>query len=187
MKQGKKLQKIAHKKQLEREESRFEIKKESILKLIQVAKKLKKLNKKRGYTISDIVETYIDIHGKINPYSLEPVLEDYDLDAAIRGIVYESSPSSLQHWFRYGERRSSAQISPWIFANKELAIINNKFDWRKTSSEMAKEKRNNIGKWYYIKEPNIQIDWNETKYGPLPTKEQLDNAEESGERLKGIR
>lgn len=127
------------------------------------------------------------MHGVINPYTLDEVESDYDLEAAIRGFIYESSPSSLQHWFRYGTRKSSAQVSPWIFANKELATINNNYGWKKTDSDMAREKRQNAGLWYYIDEPNARFDWDEERFGPLPTREQLDQAEECGERYIGIR
>jgi hypothetical protein len=187
IKLGKKQAKILQKKQMQRQEAKFEIKKESITKLIQVARILNSQFPNQGLHIRDIVEKYIEMHGEINPYTTEPAEPDYDVPAAIRGIVYESSPSSLQHWFRFGQRKGTAQICPWIFVNKELAIINNNYDWRKTNDEMIKNKKNSIGLWHYIDEPNALYCWNEIKYGPLPTQEQLDNAEKIGDRLVGIR
>jgi hypothetical protein len=188
IKLGKELQKIADKKKMEREEGNFEIKRDAFMKIFKVAEQLDIEKPDQGYTINNIVEKYIELHGHITPYKMMILLEDnYDINAAIRAIVYESSPSSLQHWFRYGKRKSARKVCPWIFANKNLATINNKYNWRKTTNEMTSDKKNDIGLWYYIKERDIEFSWKEDKYGPLPSKEQLIAAEESGERVIGAR
>ena len=188
IKEGKKLQKIAQQQKMEREEGKFEIRKECISNLINVGQKLEETpTNQEGYSINVIVEKYIELYGYINPYSLEPVEDTYNIKAAIRAIVYESSPSSLQHWFRFGQKKLSTKVCPWIFANKNLAISNNKFNWRKTTDEMVTDKKNNTGLWLFIKEPNVEFCWKVDKYGPLPSKQQLDEAEAIGERVIGIR
>jgi len=187
-KEGKELQKRIYKKKMEKEEGKFEIKRDAFMKIFKVAEQLDIENPDQGYTINNIVEKYIELHGHITPYKMMRPLEDnYDINAAIRAIVYESSPSSMQHWFRYGKRKSSRKVCPWIFANKNLAIINNKYNWRKTTNEMTTDKKNDTGLWYYIKERDIEFSWKEDKYGPLPSREQLIAAEESGERVIGVR
>jgi len=188
IKEGKELQKRIYKKKMEKEEGKFEIKRDAFMKIFKVAEQLDIENPDQGYTINNIVEKYIELHGHITPYKMMRHLEDnYDINAAIRAIVYESSPSSMQHWFRYGKRKSARKVCPWIFANKNLAIINNKYNWRKTTNEMTTDKKNDTGLWYYIKERDIEFSWKEDKYGPLPSREQLIAAEESGERVIGVR
>jgi len=188
IKEGKELQKRIYKKKMEKEEGKFEIKRDAFMKIFKVAEQLDIENPDQGYTINNIVEKYIELHGHITPYKMMRLLEDnYDINAAIRAIVYESSPSSMQHWFRYGKRKSARKVCPWIFANKNLAIINNKYNWRKTTNEMTTDKKNDTGLWYYIKERDIEFSWKEDKYGPLPSREQLIAAEESGERVIGVR
>ena len=187
IKEGKKQSKINQEKKKQKQNAKFEIKKESITKLVQVSRALSTEYPNQGFRISQITEKYIEMHGKINPYSTEEAEAGYDVHAAIRGIVYESSPSSAQHWFRFGQKKDSTQICPWIFANKELALVNNEYEWRKTTDEMVSARRNSEGLWFGIVESNAQYCWNEDKYGPLPTKAQLDTAEELGERAIGIR
>jgi hypothetical protein len=177
-------------KKLAREEGhKYEIREESITNLIVLGRQLDGENPtNQNYSIDVICEKYIELFGRINPYNLKPPANDeYDLKGAIRGIIYESSPSSMQHWFRYGKKKLARQVSPWIFANKNLAISNNKFNWRKTDKEMATDKKKNIGVWFLIKDANLEFCWDEDKYGPKPTQEQLDEAEESGERVEGVR
>lgn len=188
IKEGKELQKRIYKKKMEKEEGNFEIKRDAFMKIFKVAEQLDIETPDQGYTINNIVEKYLELHGHITPYKMMRPLEDnYDINAAIRAIVYESSPSSMQHWFRYGKRKSARKVCPWIFANKNLAIINNKYNWRKTTNEMTTDKKNDTGLWYYIKERDIEFSWKEDKYGPLPSREQLIAAEESGERVIGSR
>jgi hypothetical protein len=188
IKEGKKQEKKKQQKKIERDAEKFEIKKESIEKLVIVARQLQQnYREDTGFRVGDICEKYIELHGNINPYSTKPAEDGYDIRAAIRGLIYESSPSSLQHWFRFGERKGNQQISPWIFANKDVAIINNNYGWQKTSNDMINEKRQSIGRWLVITENNPQFGWNEDKYGPLPTNEQLSQCEQSGERRVGIR
>ena len=187
IKEGKELHKRIYKKKMEKEEGNFEIKRDAFMKIFKVAQQLDIETPNQGYTINNIVEKYIELHGHITPYKMMRPLEDYDINAAIRAIVYESSPSSMQHWFRYGKRKSARKVCPWIFANKNLAIINNKYNWRKTTNKMTTDKKNDTGLWYYIKERDIEFSWKEDKYGPLPSREQLIAAEESGERVIGVR
>ena len=126
------------------------------------------------FSCTNFCEVYISKNGYMNPYTLEEVDENYDLEAAIRGIMYETSPSSAQHWFRYGLSKKREQIAPWLFYNKSLAIVNNAHGWKVSDSELKKAQRNNLGSWSYMEEGSQAFyDWDEDKYGPLPTKDVL--------------
>ena len=171
------------KKKSEKQSRKFEIQQEAIARMVRVAKILRQ-KYPEGFTIKQCISKYIECWGKINPYTGEPV-EEYDLHAAIRGFTYESSPSSEQHWFRYGTRKEAEQVSPCIFANKELATVNHRHGWESTTPEIAKQRRREKGLWRVIAEPNALYDWPEDKYGPLPTKEMLKEA--SKDRKIGIR
>ena len=166
---------------------KHEIHEKALSKMVKVAKQLERDNPD-GFTITQCVNEYIKQHGKINPYTLELIEEGskYDISAAIRGFIYETSPSSSQHWFRYGYKKVREQVAPWIFANKELAMINENYGWVATTPGMASDKRNNIGKWRMIIDGSIAYyDWDMEKYGPLPSEDVLTLAETN--RKKGVR
>ena len=169
-----KQRKIAEKE--EKYKIRYEIRHKSILNMKQIAKELNQTYPE-GFTPKQLTDLYINTYGNISPYTLEPVNIDYDISAAIRGIMEEMSPSSCQHWFRYGAKKDASQIAPWLFANKQLAIVNHSFGWNVTTKEMASARRQNKGKWVYIAEgTNSMLDWPVEKYGPLPTIQMLNEA-----------
>lgn len=178
-------------KQRQKNKIRFEIHEEAYKKLVPIAKKAHEIYQSNGgFTAKQLTELYIKENGTINPYNLERVDANYDISAAIRGIMEETSPSSTQHWFRYGQQKSAEEVAPWLFVNKQLAIVNNLYEWKKTTSEIAKARsearRQNNGKWIYMVEGgNARFDWSEEKYGPLPTKEILEKA--AVDRKKGAR
>jgi hypothetical protein len=160
----------------EEDNNKYEVKRQSICNMIRVAKILD-AEYPEGFTASECVNKYIEMYGNINPYTLEEVSASYDISASIRGLMYETSPSSEQHWFRYGVRKIREQVAPWIFVNKELAIINNEHGWIKTNSELASARKRNKGKWKMLKEgSHAYYDWNEENYGPLPSEEVLKEA-----------
>jgi len=108
---------------------------------------------------------------------LEPVDEKYDIAAGIRGIMYETSPSSEQHWFRYGMQKVREQVAPWVFVNKQLAVVNDAFKWKVTTTDMAKARRRSKGLWSYMSSGSHAFyDWSLEEYGPLPTEEILKEA-----------
>jgi len=155
---------------------KFEVQTKTLTNLVPVAKKASQ-DYPDGFTAKQLTDMYIFRYGRINPYTLEAVDEGYDIHAAIRGIMEETSPSSAQHWFRYGIQKSDEQVAPWLFANKQLAIVNNAFGWKITTSEIAKARRQNKGKWIYMIEGgNARFDWPIEKYGPLPTEDVLKEA-----------
>lgn len=160
----------------ERHRYKYEIKDKSIAKMVQTAKALQR-EYPGGFTAKQLVKKYIELNGKINPYTLEVVDDKYDISAAIRGFMYETSPSSEQHWFRYGMQKVRDQVAPWLFYNKSLALVNNCFDWKVSTPEMSYYRRRNKGKWFIIDEgSNAYYSWDARKYGPLPSDEQLKNA-----------
>jgi len=183
---GRLLEREKQKKKMENSSKKFELKDKAIGNMVKVAKELMNEYRDEGFYVSQCVDKYIQLYGRINPYTLESVDDNYDLSAAIRGFMYETSPSSTQHWFRYGIKKVREQVAPWIFVNKELAIVNDKHGWITTTTDMASERRTNAGKWKMIVEGTIAYyDWDEEKYGPLPTSDILEKAAEN--RKVGIR
>jgi hypothetical protein len=97
--------------------------------------------------------------------------------ASIRSFVGECSPSSAQHWFKYGIRRSAGEIAPWLFVNRRLAELNNQYEWKVTEENKHNGRGCNGGKWIFVadlldKEENWPVDL----YGPLPSEDQLTEA-----------
>jgi hypothetical protein len=193
----KKREKLAAKEAIQKERARiqrkqakkdmkYEIKDKSISYMYRTAKEIHATYSTGGATIQQICETYIKMHGRINPYTLEEADEKYDINAAIRGFVYETSPSSEQSWFRYGMKKVREQVAPWIFANMELATVNDDFGWKVSTPELAAARRQFKGKWILIVEgSNAYYDWNEERYGPLPTEETIEEAAQ--DRKVGVR
>jgi hypothetical protein len=164
------------KRRLIEKQSKHEIGHEALSRLIQTAKRVT-AKRPNGFSVRRFVKSYKKHNGKINPYTGEEVDENYDLAAAIRGIMYETSPSSQQHWFRYGMKKAREQIAPWIFANKELANTNHQYEWKVSTKEMTAARRRNKGLWVFMTDgAHALYDWNEEVYGPLPTEEMLQAA-----------
>jgi hypothetical protein len=164
------------KKRLIEKQSKHEISPQALSNLIRTAKRVA-AKRPNGFSVRRFVKTYIKRNGRINPYTLEEVEPEYDLAAAIRGIMYETSPSSQQHWFRYGMKKAREQIAPWVFANKELATTNHQYEWKVATKEMTAARRRNKGLWMFMPDgAHALYDWNEEVYGPLPTEELLQAA-----------
>jgi hypothetical protein len=185
LKERERVKELAEKKALKKSE-KYEIQSKAIGNMVRVAKQMAAANP-GGFTITQITQKYISMFPNTNPYTLEPIDDpEYDVAAAIRGFIYETSPSSDQHWFRYGYKKIREQVAPWIFVNKELAIVNNSFAWKKTTSEIVSARRQNKGVWKLIPDGSLAFyDWNEEEYGPLPSEELLIEAAEN--RKKGVR
>jgi hypothetical protein len=185
LRERERVKELAEKKAIKKSE-KYEIQTKAIGKMVQVAKQMAAANP-GGFTIAQITQKYVSMFPNTNPYTLEPIDDpEYDISAAIRGFVYETSPSSEQHWFRYGYKKIREQVAPWIFVNKELAIVNHSFQWKKTTSEIATARRQNKGLWKLIPDGSLAFyDWNEEAYGPLPNEEMLIEAAEN--RKKGVR
>ena len=172
-------------KQTLKKNRKYEIQTKTLANLIPAAKEASN-QYPSGFTPRQFADIYISLYGKMNPYTLEPVDDKYDIYAAIRGIMYETSPSSEQHWFRYGMQKVREQVAPWVFFNKQLAIVNDAFEWKVTTREMAKSRRQNKGLWNYMTSGSHAFyDWSSQKYGPLPSEEILKAA--SMERKVGVR
>jgi hypothetical protein len=156
---------------------KYEVKNRSLLNISRIGKEASEKYENNQFTAKELANMYITKYGRINPYTLEPVDDNYDIYAAIRGIMEETSPSSAQHWFRFGKQKTSLQVAPWIFVNKELASVNHSFGWKITTKEMASARRKNKGKWSFLPDGSNSIyDWSNEKYGPLPTNEMLAEA-----------
>ena len=135
------------------------------------------------FTTGDVEEEYKRLYPNINPYTLKQYCGCYDIGAAIRGLMYESSPSSQQHWFQYGHQKVREQVAPWLFANKNLASVNNDFNWKQTTSVIATARRQQKGFWQLIQDPSLR-DLPE-EYGKIPSAEILHEASQN--RKKGAR
>jgi hypothetical protein len=131
-----------------KKKERYEVSKMSISRMIATALSLSL--DIQGFTASQFTNKYIEMYGLINPYTGEEMPASYDLHAAIRGLMYETSPSSSQHWFRYGMKKGTEQVAPWIFVNKELAEVNNRFDWMVSSPALKKAQRQDKGLWQFL-------------------------------------
>lgn len=90
------------------------------------------------FKIEEFVTKYKRMYGNTNPHTLKDVDVNYNLDASIRSKFYELSPSSQQHWYRYGTFHDVPQRM--LFVNKELAKVNDMFQWKKTTPELIKER-----------------------------------------------
>ena len=146
----------------------YEVSTESISRMILTAKTFDG----KGFRAKEFTEKYIDTYGNTNPYTGLLVDENYDISAAIRGCMYECSPSSNQSWFRHGVSKKSEQVAPWIFYNKTLAEFNDANDWKQWTE--VKLKGRDKGKWYLLTEgSNARYDWQIEKYGPKPSVEQI--------------
>jgi hypothetical protein len=166
---------------IEKVNRKFQIKQKSLNRIYATGCAM---NKEEGFSISGFTKKYIQMHGLVNPYTSEMLEPDttYDLDAAIRGLIYECSPSSNQHWFRYGVQQKALDVGPWFFVNKQLALINNYFGWNKVTHEQLSAQRQIRGKWKMF---DHSVIWSDEEFGPLPTEEQLIAAQRG--RKVGVR
>jgi hypothetical protein len=128
-----------------------------------------------GFTAGNMTRKYIEVYGPINVWNGEINSSEYDTDAGVRSLLYEMSPSSAQHWFKYGIGRRSNEVAPWTFVNKSLAIVNNKYEWKTTTKGTGRANRKEKGLWIYVPLLIREL-WSIEKYGPLPTEEMLVNA-----------
>lgn len=161
---------------------RYEVNKLSISRMIATAMSFES----NRFTATQFTTKYIEMHGRVNPYTCEEVQGTYDIHAAIRGLMYETSPSSSQHWFRYGLKKGTEQVAPWIFVNKELAEVNNRFNWMISSPELKKAQKQAKGMWQFLPNgPLTYYMWSNETFGHLPTEEQLENAKQN--RKIGVR
>ena len=136
------------------------------------------------FTTGELQEAYKKLYPNTNPYTLVQYCDCYDIDAAIRGKMYESSPSSQQHWFQYGNLKERRQVAPWLFANKNLANVNNDFNWKQNTSVIATERRQRKGFWQLIPDSLGTSDLPE-EYGKITSAEILYEASQN--RKKGVR
>lgn len=165
-------------------ENKQQISYKSKARLISVAEEMHAIE----FTIGDFTKKYIEMYGRMNPFSGVEMDDQYDLDAGIRSIVYECSPSSMQHWFKYGIGHNEKEVGPWIFVNKNLADFNNAGNWKmvKARDVIEREAKYETGKWEYLSRGgNERYVWNVERYGPLPTRKQLKEA--TVDRKIGVR
>ena len=129
------------------------------------------------YTVKQFCEMYIQHFGRINPYKGTPILEGdkYDLYAGIRGLLYELSPSSTQHWFQYGQQKNVKELGPWLFANKELALVNNAFEWKTSTTAQKSAQRRHKGIWTSL-HVDSESTFDTNLFGPIPDKATLEQA-----------
>jgi hypothetical protein len=137
-----------------------------------------------GFSASIFTNKFREIYGNMNVWTGELNDNDYDTNAGIRSLLYEMSPSSSQHWFKYGIGHKEKEVAKWYFINKSLAILNNKYEWKNTTAGTGRGGRKEKGNWIY--QPYLFKEfWSVENYGPLPTEEMLVNAK-LGRRI-GVR
>lgn len=145
---------------------------ESFNRMIQVGIALHKTHID-GFTTAQFVEKYKQLYGNINAWSGETNPDDYEGDASIRSLIYEMSPSSAQHWFKYGMKKNSYQVAPWSFVNKQLADLNHEYKWLVTTKGTGRSKSK--GTWKFVFHLS-RDNWNTELFGHLPDDETLLNA-----------
>jgi len=149
----------------EKETKRFE----AFNRMIQVGIALHKTHMD-GFTTAQFVEKFKQIYGNINAWSGVVNPEDYDGDASIRSLIYEMSPSSAQHWFKYGMKKNSYQVAPWSFVNKKLADLNHEYQWMVTTAGTGRAKSK--GTWKFVFHLS-RDNWDNELFGPLPDDDTL--------------
>ena len=126
-----------------------------------------------GFTTAQFVDKYKQLYGNVNAWSGEMNPPDYDGDASVRSLIYEMSPSSAQHWFKYGLKKYSYQVAPWSFVNKQLADLNDEYQWMVTTKGTGRAKSKCTWKFvFHLSRDN----WNNELFGPLPDEQTLINA-----------
>ncbi len=144
---------------------------ESFNRMVQVGIALHKTHLD-GFTTAQFVEKFKQIYGNINAWTGDANPEDYDGDASIRSLIYEMSPSSAQHWFKYGMKKNSYQVAPWSFVNKQLADLNHHYGWMVTTKGTGRAKSK--GTWKFVFHLS-RDNWNNELFGHLPDEETLLN------------
>jgi len=176
---------LAEAKKAEKDSEKYEVRKKSLELLLDAGKKAASIRQNGEFTTGELEEAYKQMNPNINPYTLSECDYDrYDINAAIRGIMYETSPSSQQHWFRYGCQKNHQQVAPWLFANKNLAMVNKHYKWKNTTSEIATTRRQNKGLWQLILVDTSLGELPE-EYGEIPSAEMLNEASQN--RKKNMR
>jgi len=126
-----------------------------------------------GFTTAQFVEKFKQVYGNINAWSGVVNPDEYDGDASIRSLIYEMSPSSAQHWFKYGLKKYSYQVAPWSFVNKQLADLNHEYQWMVTTKGTGRAKSK--GTWKFVFHLS-RDNWDNELFGHLPDEETLLNA-----------
>jgi hypothetical protein len=152
----------------EKETKRFE----AFNRMIQVGIALHKTHLD-GFTTAQFVEKFKQIYGNINAWTGVVNPDHYDGDASIRSLIYEMSPSSAQHWFKYGMKKNSYQVAPWSFVNKKLADLNHEYQWMVTTAGTGRAKSK--GTWKFVFHLS-RDNWDNELFGPLPEEDTLLNA-----------
>lgn len=128
-----------------------------------------------GFNWKGLKDKYIQLFGReTNIWTDDVSTDNYDWDASFRSLMYEMSPSSCQHWFKYGIMYKLGLPCPFYFVNRELALQNEAQLWMKVNG--AKTGRGTRGnKWRFV--PKMMgKPWNETEWGPLPSDDILIDA-----------
>ena len=130
-----------------------------------------------GWSLDDFTALATAILGKINIWTHGINTDNHDDKASIRSLVYEMSPSSCQHWFKYGVRHSSGLNNPICFVNRELANLNSEHGWQKVNGVGTGRNTTDVRRtWHFV--PNLDKDhWNEDLYGLLPSVQTLELAQ----------
>ena len=152
----------------EKETKRFE----AFNRMIQVGIALHKTHI-NGFTTAQFVDKFKQIYGNINAWTGEVNPDHYDGDASIRSLIYEMSPSSAQHWFKYGIKKNSYQVAPWSFVNKKLADLNHQYQWMVTTAGTGRAKSK--GTWKFVFHLS-RDNWDNELFGPLPEEDTLLNS-----------
>ena len=143
-----------------------------------------------GWSVEDFNTVLSFILGKINIWTRAINDDNYDDMASIRSLIYEMSPSSMQHYFKYGKPHLGGLNPPGLntpicFVNKELANKNEEYEWRKVDGSGTGRNTKAVRRCWHFVDNLDKNQWNVVEYGPLPRLEHLREA--SDDRAKGDR
>jgi hypothetical protein len=130
---------------------------------------------KDGFSISMFTETWKGLFGTVTSlWSKMKLTDTYEIDASIRSLLYEMSPSSTQHWFKYGYKHEDGLRCPIGFVNPELSVRNDNIGWVVSAQGTGRVTKESKGKWRFVE--NLDLDnWQEC-WGIKPTTQTLNNA-----------
>jgi hypothetical protein len=129
-----------------------------------------------GWCAQDFTSIVVFIFGKSNIWHSNRNTVTHDDEASVRSLLYEMSPSSCQHWFKFGKVALTGLVNPICFVNKQLADVNADAGWAKVSG--AGTGRNTIdvrNHWHFV--PTLDKEnWNTAAHGALPSENVLNMA-----------
>jgi hypothetical protein len=132
--------------------------------------------KPNGWCAQDFTSIVVFIFGKSNIWHSNRNTVTHDDEASVRSLLYEMSPSSCQHWFKFGKVSLTGLATPICFVNKLLADVNAEAGWAKVSGVGTGRNTLDVrNHWHFV--PTLDKEnWNTAAHGALPSENVLNAA-----------